>query len=192
MTAEVFEDVLKKIRANAIAEVCFSFAGYVNVVELAEALRGNHTVIRLILYGVYMGHDEARLLCDAIADKSIERLIFCGCHLGVDGVKAVADFVKCNETITHLDVSANKFLAEGTRALAEALRLKKSVREVSVSMNEIGRDGALVLADLASTNQSLTKFNIGCNDLDVEGAKAFLGGLSFNRTLADLISLTRT
>ena len=84
-------------------------------------------------------------------------------HIGegtytAEGIKAIADALKGNASVTKILVGANNLRDEGTIILCDALRVStvSKVQELGLSSNGIGPDGAKAIADLCAVCASLT------------------------------------
>ena len=67
------------------------------------------------------------------------------CKLGVDGAKAVADYVSVSGSLTSLDLERNAIGAEGAKAIADALRVNDSLTEVIVHVGMAQRESHCAL-----------------------------------------------
>ena len=94
-----------------------------------------------------------------------------GCNLGVDGAKAVADYVSISAVLTSINLSSNQlcgfnwndegiYTAEGITAIADALHVNSALTELNLSLNRIGAEGAKPLADALCVNSSLTEVRL--------------------------------
>ena len=122
-----------------------------------------------------------------------------GCNLGVDGAKAVADYVSISAVLTSINLSSNQlcgfnwndegiYTAEGITAIADALHVNSALTELNLSLNRIGAEGAKPLADALRVNGSLTSLNMDANELGDEGISA-IATLLKDSTVTRLASL---
>jgi len=58
------------------------------------------------------------------------------------------------------------------KALAEALKTNTSVTSINLGFNSIGAEGMKALAEALKTNTSVTSIDLRCNSIGAEGMKA--------------------
>ncbi|KXS10840.1 RNI-like protein [Gonapodya prolifera JEL478] len=78
-----------------------------------------------------IGDDGAQVVADALKiNMTLTKLLLRWNHIGVDGARAVADTLKVNTTLTQLILSDNGIGVDGARAVADALKVNKTLTEL--------------------------------------------------------------
>jgi len=126
---------------------------------LAKALRENHTVTYINLYG---------------------------CCIGAEGAYAFAETLRTNHTLTGINFQFNNIGAEGIKTLVEALKVYPTMSSLFLGQNNIGDEGACKFAELLETNRTLTYVSLRQNSIRVKGACALAKALERNSTLASI------
>merc|ERR1712232_1359440 len=86
-------------------------------------------------------------------------------YIGDEGVRALADTLEKNSTLTKLLLSWNYIGDEGASALARALEKNTTLRGLRLSTNRIGHEGARTLAHaLENKNTTLTELYVYGNN----------------------------
>ncbi|KJE91472.1 hypothetical protein CAOG_009567 [Capsaspora owczarzaki ATCC 30864] len=106
-----------------------------------------------------------------------------GKKIGNDGAQAVAEALKVNTTVTHLDVRENQIGDVGARAIAETLKVNKTVVEVALSWNQISDAGARAIAETFKVNTNLRWLILYHNQIGDAGAQAIAEALKVNTNL---------
>ena len=76
----------------------------------------------------------------------------------------LADAIKHNSSITHLNLSSNPFGLGDCTALAEAIKQNSTIRQLDLSGTNCGIcDRYMVLADAVKHNSTITHLNLSCN-----------------------------
>ena len=80
----------------------------------------------------------------------------------MSGIKALADALSVNASVTQLSLAGNKLEEEGTKAVCDAVKESKTLKELDLSGgsrgNNIGRAaGAKHVADMLGVNASITQ-----------------------------------
>ncbi|MBP9694279.1 MAG: hypothetical protein KBE16_06205 [Alphaproteobacteria bacterium] len=101
-------------------------------------------------------------------------------------VKAFAESLKENRTLTSLNLSSRNIGDEGARALAESLKVNGRLTSLVLYNNQIGDAGARALADALKENRTLTSLDLSRNNIGDEGARALADALKENRVLTGL------
>lgn len=178
------ENLVENIRNNVVDELAITYGGPpIDFAEVLKAMEDNHSVTKIWIFSHKLSLKEIQLLCAVIVKKDIRRFELNGSSLGNDGVMAVADFIRDNNTVTILDLKMNQCQDEGARALAAALKVNKKVTDLDISFNDIGQGGALALVDLLKTNQHIAKLTMGYNNLEAKARKGIVETLTSNVTL---------
>ena len=94
-------------------------------------------------------------------------------NIGAEGVKAVAEALKVNTTLTCIELAYNKIDDGRAKAIAEALKVNTSLTEIYLGENKIGDKGAKAIAAALKVNTSLTStIYLYFNNIGDEGKAA--------------------
>ena len=91
-----------------------------------------------------------------------------GCDLGVDGAKAVADYVSVSASLTKISLAENNLAEEGTKVICDVVKGNTTLKELNLAggftsgTNIGGPAGAKHVADMLGVNASLTKVECAC------------------------------
>ncbi|KAL0238200.1 hypothetical protein GEMRC1_012673 [Eukaryota sp. GEM-RC1] len=100
-------------------------------------------------------------------------------HVGNEGAVALAEALKVNSTVTHVDLGCNSIGVEGTIALAEALKVNSTVTIIHLHDNAIGSEGAIALAEALKINSTITLINLRGNTIGAAAAFRLAEALKF-------------
>jgi Ran GTPase-activating protein (RanGAP) involved in mRNA processing and transport len=113
-----------------------------------------------------------------------------GDEVGNDGVRALANALRHNATLTTLELGGNmggnQIGNDGARTLADVLRHNTTLTTLDLGWNQIGADGARALADVLRHNTTLTTLDLRANQIGNDGARALAEALRHNATLTTL------
>eukprot|EP00439_Symbiodinium_sp_Y106_P059479 s1829_g8.t1 len=160
--------------------------------RLAKALKDYKKLKVLRLRKIEVGEAEAKEFGKALAlnDTITELEIKVAEPHRRDGYlalwKALADGLKSNRTVTHIDLGYNRIGVEGAKALADGLKSNRTVTHIDLKINEIRDDGAKALADALRSNRTVTHINLEINVIREEGFKALIDALKFNNTVTHI------
>ena len=99
----------------------------------------------------------------------------------------LAEAIKRNSTITHLNLSCNFFGLGDCTALAEAIKHNSTIRQLDLSQNRFGvGDSNIVLADAIKHNSTITHLNLSCNFLGLVDSTALAEAIKHNSTIKQL------
>jgi len=113
-----------------------------------------------------------------------------GCELGVDGAKAVVDYVSGSASITSFDVGYNQIDQEQALNLLSVFKQKDVMKSVGLAGCELGVDGAKAVADYISVSASISSVNVLSNKLDEDSAELLLRVKAEKPHLRTLCGLT--
>eukprot|EP00668_Euglena_longa_P002267 GGOE01002615.1.p1 GENE.GGOE01002615.1~~GGOE01002615.1.p1 ORF type:complete len:754 (-),score=249.26 GGOE01002615.1:282-2360(-) len=102
------------------------------------------------------------------------------------GPMALAEAMKENNTLRHLELSNYQISSKCARALGEMLAHNSALQSLALEDNYISSEGAWALARELRRNSSLTHLSLRHNILLDEGAVAVAEGLKHNTTLQTL------
>jgi Ran GTPase-activating protein (RanGAP) involved in mRNA processing and transport len=96
----------------------------------------------------------------------------------LSGIKAVADALRVNASLTDLSVADNNLGPEGAQAIAEGVKASKSLKKLDMSngggtsSGDIKAEGAKYIADALRVSTSLTKLDVRYNGIRGEAEEA--------------------
>eukprot|EP00727_Mastigamoeba_balamuthi_P008796 m51a1_g4539 putative nod3 protein (333) ;mRNA; f:43200-44697 len=140
--------------------------GCFGAARIAEALRQNCTLKRLVLQGSDIGFVGAGRIAEALArNSSLTALSLRDGRIEDEGAVRVAEALKSNTSLQYLGLEDNRVGDAGAARLAEALSVNNTVVCLGLSFNEIGDRGARHLALALAKNLSLVHMGIGLNKM---------------------------
>ena len=168
--------------------------GTPEIVVLSSLVPASTALLKLSLGGNLLGSDDLHILAEALKiNESIQELDvsknrICGTWTAEDdsteiigafdphGLRAFAQALKENATLTTLSLRGNAIGKEGARLLSEGLLVNHSVTSLNLAGNLVEADGARSLAAVLGRNArrdatGLTDLNLAVNNLSSEGAK---------------------
>ena len=99
----------------------------------------------------------------------------------------LAEVIKRNSTITHLNLSCNFFGLCDCTALAEAIKHNSTIRQLDLSQNRFGvGDCNIVLADAIKHNSTITHLNLSSNSFGLVECTALAEAIKHNSTIRQL------
>lgn len=136
---------------------------------LAEMLPGPMT-----LTFPSMTEDKARLLVEFFArHPMVTHLQLSGCTLGMQRstLRIVAEALKRDQNLKHLDLSDNCLGSEGVHTLCQALMEHPTLEELVLDRNHIGQVGSAKIVDLLRVNHNILRVELDENPIGSEWAR---------------------
>ena len=93
------------------------------------------------------------------------------------------DYLKDDDSLTHLNLYMNELANDGCAAIAEALKDNKKIESLDIGGNNIGAFGAEKLAEALRDNGALETLELGYNPIGVPGGKALAETVKFHGKL---------
>ena len=128
-------------------------------------------------------------IVDAILENeasAVSTLDVGDCGLGDEGAKLIARLLESNNTITDLNISANKINRTGWQAISDALKNNSRLRALSLDYNQITDEDLAVLADGFRHCTTLRSVDLEANQIRDEGGRILLDVLRENKKIIDL------
>ncbi|KAL9964242.1 hypothetical protein ACROYT_G027855 [Oculina patagonica] len=180
--AQVFGSCLK------LQDIATSL-GWAHAAPLAEAIKVNTTLKKLILLG-NIGDAGAASLADAIkVSTTLTSLYLDSNNITDTGAASLADAIKVNTTLASLSLKSTNIADAGAASLADAIKVNTALTMLSLSSNNIADAGAASLADAIKVNTTLTMLSLSSNNIADAGAASLAEAMKVNTTLA-LLSLS--
>jgi Ran GTPase-activating protein (RanGAP) involved in mRNA processing and transport len=121
--------------------------------HLGNVLKHNYTLRDLRLEGNEIGDAGALLIAEGLTENEIsannttlERLDLGWNGIERDGATGLAEALRENNKLTHVNLTGNRIGSEGAQALAEALPYNLTLHELILTNNHIENSGAFALA----------------------------------------------
>jgi hypothetical protein len=159
---------------------------------LFESLSENIAVRKLVLMGLDCFRLEKNLtaikkIAEALkVNKSITHVDLSVNNAGIQGMSAIAEALKVNKSITHIGLSNNKAGPQGMSAIAEALKVNKSIAYIDLSVNEAGIQGMSAIAEALKINKSIADIGLDINGAGIQGTKAIADALKVNKSITTI------
>ena len=107
-------------------------------------------------------------------------------NIGDAGAASLAEAMKVNTTLTQLSLWDNNIGAAGAASLAEAMKVNTTLTQLSLWDNNIGDAGAASLAEAMKVNTTLTQLSLWNNNIGAAGAASLAEAMKVNKTLTEL------
>ena len=145
---------------------------------IGECKNENSSTMHVLLACSLSSHLQVNKL--NLSDRNVPSGVFRDCT-------TLAEVIKHNSTITHLNLSGN-FLGHGDfTALAEAIKHNSTIRQLDLSENRFGVDDSnIVLADAIKHNSTMTHLNLSCNFFGLGDCTALAEAIKHNLTIRQL------
>jgi Ran GTPase-activating protein (RanGAP) involved in mRNA processing and transport len=142
--------------------------GGLPVTDLTPVLRvlaRHHTLTKLVLRGVRLGHDNARLLGMALCNTpSLQSLVLTYGTLGNAELAGLAPLLYHNTSIKVLDLSGNNLdvVESADVVLQDVIRTNKTITTLNLSGNAFGQTAGAVncIAEGLSSNPTILKIDL--------------------------------
>jgi len=110
-----------------------------------------------------------------------------GNNIQAKGITALANAIKLNRSLRSLNLKWNAVGRDpaGVVALADVLKSNLTIGHVDLRNNRINNVGARSLGEMLKVNTTISHLDLSWNDLGVDGGLALLEGLKHNSTLID-------
>jgi hypothetical protein len=108
------------------------------------------------------------------------------------GVKAIAEALKVNRTITEINLASNRFDAECAGILAPAIKAMGSLVSLNLAKNNLRSEGLSAVSEALKLT-SIKQLNIAENKLtfDQQGRRDMSGVIKFTGDMKDMGSLSK-
>jgi len=121
--------------------------------------------VRCLSVGGYTFHDDVMKEINALVKKNNLTHLWLPDSGSVQdsGAKQLAEVLKQNSSLQHIDLCGNHIGDEGAKAFAEALKVNSTLRKLDLINNKIGEEGAYALRDALMVNTTLETLHLGGN-----------------------------
>ncbi|KAL0248077.1 hypothetical protein GEMRC1_003314 [Eukaryota sp. GEM-RC1] len=174
---------------------------FLNCAHVVTGLRLNKTYIHdfnLIfsrLKSLYLGcnetNDDLLLIAEALGTNSTVIELKLTCYsvdaIDIEVVKAFAEALRINSTITSINLQANDMTDDHVLILERALQDNSTLTTIDLSENSIGDAGAVALARLLTVNSVINSIDLCYNSIGDTGAIALANALKFNSTVTKIL-----
>ncbi|KAL0244701.1 hypothetical protein GEMRC1_008783 [Eukaryota sp. GEM-RC1] len=106
--------------------------------------------------------------------------------IGDEGIRALAEALKVNDTVTTVNLWHNSIGAEGARVLADMLKVNNSVSSIHLGGTSIGDEGVKALVEALKVNTVVTSIDLWDNSIGDEGACSIADALKINTTVTSV------
>ena len=134
-----------------------------------------------------LGESVVTFLAEALKfNTSVTHLDLNVKQVGEVGATSLAQAIKVNTTLTQLDLSTNVINAPGATSLAEAMRVNATLKQLDLQHNRIGAVGAASLAEAMEVNTTLAQLDLRHNNVGSAGATSLAEAIKVNTGLTEL------
>lgn len=124
-------------------------------------------------------------LLDRVRRNDLTNTVVVEEDLKVEEAVALAEALKDNTHITHLDLTCSMIGVEGAVALADALKLNAAVTQLDLNYIAVGAEGAAALVEMLDTNGSLV--SLRCKGLSAHHGARISALLTRNKLHHDTV-----
>ncbi|KAL0238025.1 hypothetical protein GEMRC1_012499 [Eukaryota sp. GEM-RC1] len=135
-----------------------------SITVLCDLIRANQSLSSISLTHCGLSNNNLLSLCQVLQCSKLAYLNFSNNSIGNQGVLALSEVLKVNETISSLNLTSNSIGAEGARALSEVLKVNSVITKIDLTSNSVGNEGAKAFVKAVSEN-SLCDVYIGNNSI---------------------------
>jgi len=169
-----------KMRSNDFGEK--------SALQFARVLTLNKTLTYLDLSSNRMGDKALVVFFKALKNSNLKTLILKDISLrgDDDSTQNLADTLRENKTLTHLDLFANALECTGASHLANALKFNFTLKHLDLYGNNIQNIGAEEIGKMLKANRGLVFLSLQSNSLTETGVQQVAEGLHGNGTLQSL------
>lgn len=156
-------------------------------------MKGNTYLKRLILYSDPFGVNNTKSSSDAMIEGNfasgiVTNLYIIGNNINDKGLVTIADALKVNSVLTHLDIGKNVIKDPGITLLYNALSNRIGNSNSALSMlglqwNFVTNYGAAVIAQLLVENNKIKCLDLHANKIGFNGTKTIANALQYNTAL---------
>lgn len=176
--AAIQSRVTRTLELNDVAVKELSLTG------LASLMKRNKSIGYYHLHWCDLGDDGVSAICDALADSTlIKELVLPGNGIGLEGTRAMANFIKKNKSAFLVGLSSNALGDEGVVMLCEGLASNKIVSRLNLSGCNISNAGAVALASLLENSMQLEALYLEENIIESAGIFSLADSLKRNQSL---------
>ena len=146
---------------------------------IGECKKENSSTMHMLLACSLGSHLQVNQL--NLSGKNVRSGVFGDCT-------TLAEAIKQNSTITHLNLSCNSFGLGDYTALAEAIKHNSTIRQLDLSETDIGFGDCtnIVLADAIKQNSAITHLNLSRNFLGLGDCTTLAEAIKHNSTIRQL------
>lgn len=149
----------------------------VGLATIQIVLQSDHKLVHLSL----AGHEYYKFLGLCIPDRRQRHRTWCDIQvMQFFGTLALAEFLRSNRTLTHLNLRWEWISDPGIIALAHVLQFNRTLTHLNLESSLILDGGAKALGEALLSNCSLTHLSLPDNWIADLGAEAFAKGLQLN------------
>jgi Ran GTPase-activating protein (RanGAP) involved in mRNA processing and transport len=144
--------------------------GDTGVSELFHSITGNTTLRELAIGWNKVSAEGIKGISSLLAGIMLNTLRVDNNHIGDQGAREIASFIKSNNTLKILSLNKNGIGEGGAGALADSLKGNNSLEDLSINGNHIGDAGATALAESLGEGGKLKNLRCDDNNIGDQGA----------------------
>ena len=190
--AIAFADALQTNSALTQLDLGGNGIGALGIEAICKALQFNHVITHLDLCGNTIGDSGAEALAGALQSPAtlLSHLDLEGCEITSLGVESLAGALQTNRSLTDLSLAGLSISCSAT-ALAEAIRLNQTLTHLDLSCSGIGDLGTEAICKAMQSNHVTTHLSLGGNKIGDSGAEALAEALKSPATQLSYLHLYR-
>lgn len=155
---------------------------------LGEALLVTNTLQHIAFSKNFITNDGLQNICNSLQqNKSLTSLELSNNGISLEGSKHLTEMIKKNCTIKKLIFSKQNLKRnEASRQIADSLKLNDTLTHIDFSHNHIGSEGVAFILESLSQNQKIENLNLDNNDIEDEGLLNIHKYLNLNKSLTTI------
>ena len=162
---------------------------------LGNALKVNRHLKHLYLFKDSIGLNNTKSASQAMVNGEftsgiVSNFYVIGNNINDKGVVFVADALKVNNVLTHLDLGKNVIKLRGAELLSDALKVNTGLKTLSLGFNQIDNNGAVHLGNMLAVNSDLVCLDLNGNWINWQGAQYIATALNASNTALKYIDLS--
>ncbi len=127
--------------------------------ELSRIIKTNPKIRSFTMDKYFFGDLGAQYLSEVLDNPQLVSLGFYCCAIGDMGVQAICKKLKNNNTLRHLNLSANLIGNEGVKNLLEMLETNRSIMSLGLTYAKISKENVAYLIEVLVKNKTLLAIN---------------------------------
>lgn len=155
--------------------------------SLQTRLCSNQNLKSLLLTKNHLGEASAIIISFLQVHSTLTSLNIDRNHIGKQGLIAIANVLKQNNSLKRLSLVDNEFVDQDSISkFAESLKFNKTLTYLCLSDNDLSPQSGITIAKALVLNNCLEVIDLQKNSFDDRTAREFLDTLKFNKTLLKL------
>eukprot|EP01080_Neovahlkampfia_damariscottae_P010202 gene10202-2621_t len=149
---------------------------------LAEALSTMKNLTKVVIVENHIGDEGAKALADFVKSSNLEWITLRDCAITGEGFKGLLPSVK-ESKVSRIDFAENPMDEVSTTAMSEFLKGNDKFTHLDISFNKVDAKSAKILFTALESHKGLQRLDMSENSIGDEGAKALSNLLGKNSNI---------